>query len=261
MNKNSNTYTFLYATGIVLIVAIALAIAAMGLKDKQEKNIEIEKQQNILAAVNKIGKAAEIEAIYSKYIIEQFVVNGNGERKDGDAFSVDMKEQYDIIKKINSSSSAQDKIDLRNTLSLPVFVFKNDDGAQKYIVSLRGMGLWGAVWGYISLNDDFETIYGAIFDHKGETPGLGAEIRYDSFSSQFIGKTIFENGRFTSIKVVKGGAQPNDKHSIDAISGGTITSRGVEDMLKDCLGEYKSFFEIMKKQSAQTKEQLQEEIL
>jgi len=126
-----------------------LAIAAIGLKDKQEKNIEIEKQQNILAAVNKIGKAAEIEAIYSKYIIEQFVVNGNGERKDDDAFAVNMKEQYDIIKKINSSVSEQDKANLRNTLSLPVFIFKNDRWRAKIYCIVARNGLVGrCLWIY-----------------------------------------------------------------------------------------------------------------
>jgi len=115
MNKNSNTYTFLYATGLVVVVAAALAIAAMSLKDRQQKNIEIEKKQNILASVNKTegvgkadNKAAYIEELYDKYIIEQYVVGADGNRKDGDAFTIDMEAQYDIIKKINASDVTQE---------------------------------------------------------------------------------------------------------------------------------------------------------
>jgi len=251
MNKNSNTYTFLYAIILVVVVATALALAAMGLKDRQQQNIELEKKLNILAAVNKVDSLADaddknalIEQLYEQYIVEQFIVDGEGTRKEGDAFTIDMKEQADIIKEINATDSDDEKTSLRKELNLPVFVCRNDDGALKYIVPLRGMGLWGAIWGYVSFNDDFNTIYGAVFDHKGETPGLGAEISVPKFSAQMIGKQIFKDGQFVSIQIVKGSAPAGDRHSIDAISGGTITSRGVEAMLKDCLNEYRAFFRL-----------------
>jgi len=135
---------------------------------------------------------------------------------------------------------------LQQTLLLPVFVCRNDDGALKYILPVYGAGLWGAIWGYVSFDDDGNTVYGAIFDHKGETPGLGAEIAGPKFAGQFINKHVFERGRFVSIQVIKGGAGVNNLHGVDAISGGTLTSRGVEDMLKDCLSEYKAFLETKK---------------
>jgi Na+-transporting NADH:ubiquinone oxidoreductase subunit C len=247
MNKNSNTYTFLYAAGLVIVVAALLSIAAISLKGPQEKNIEIEKKQSILSSVNKTDGLAEakdknsyIEEEYNKYIIESFVVDGNGEKKEGEAFQIDMKVEYDKIKAILTAE--EDRNTLRENLTLPVFVCKDDDGSLKYIIPVWGVGLWGPIWGYIALNNDFNTIYGAIFDHKGETPGLGAEIATPAFSNQFIGKQIFDGSTLTSIKVIKGGAQKSDKHSVDAISGGTITSRGVKDMLHDCLNEYKAFF-------------------
>jgi Na+-transporting NADH:ubiquinone oxidoreductase subunit C len=250
MNKNSNTYIFLYAAGLVVVVASALAIAAIWLKKPQEKNIAIEKKLNILSTVGKgvidedeiNNKNTYIEKQYDQYIIEDFLIDGNGDKKEGDAFYVNMKEEYDKIKVIKQTSDKEKLSALRSKLNLPVFLYKDDDGHLKYIIPVYGTGLWGALWGYLALNDDLNTVYGAVFDHKGETPGLGAEIATPMFSEQFIGKQIFDGYTLTSIKVVKGGAPKNDLHGVDAISGGTITSRGVEEMLRDCLNEYNAFF-------------------
>ena len=120
----------------------------------------------------------------------------------------------------------------------PIFVLEKD-GKKFYIVPLRGVGLWGPIWGNIAFESDFNTIAGATFDHKGETPGLGAEIATPSFEKEFKGKTIFnEKGEFVSVNVVKGGADPNAPHAVDAVSGGTITSNGVRDMLLNGLDNY-----------------------
>jgi Na+-transporting NADH:ubiquinone oxidoreductase subunit C len=254
MNKNSNTYTFLYAAGLVVVVASALAIAAIGLKEPQEKNIAIEKKLNILSTVGKGLPDVEIqdrdtyiETQYDNYIVESFIVNGNGEKKEGDAFLINMKEEYDKIKVIRQTLDEAQLPALRNSLDLPVFIYKDDDARLKYIIPVYGTGLWGPLWGYVALNDDFNTVYGAIFDHKGETPGLGAEIATQAFAGQFVGKQIFDGHTLTAIKVVKGGAPKADLHGVDAISGGTITSRGVEEMLYDCLHAYEAFFTKNKK--------------
>ncbi|MDR2358846.1 MAG: NADH:ubiquinone reductase (Na(+)-transporting) subunit C [Prevotellaceae bacterium] len=253
MNRNSNTYTFLYAAGLVVVVASALAIASIGLKEPQEKNIAIEKKLNILSTVgkgiasNETDKNTYIEAQYDKYIVESFIVDGNGERKEGDAFHINMKEEYDKIKAIKQTLDEEKRVALRKSLDLPVFIYKDDDARLKCIIPVYGAGLWGPLWGYLALNDDFNTVYGAIFDHKGETPGLGAEIATQAFAGQFVGKQIFEGHTLTAIKIVKGGVPKTDLHGVDAISGGTITSRGVEEMLQDCLNGYNAFFAKNKK--------------
>ena len=126
---------------------------------------------------------------------------------------------------------------------MPLYI-SNIDGSEKYIIPLRGTGLWGPIWGYISLDNDMNTVYGAVFDHKAETPGLGAEINRDFFEKPFNGKRIFDlQGDFVSIAVVKGGAKENDYHAVDGISGGTITSDGVTAMLKERLDKYLPYFE------------------
>ena len=254
MNRNSNTYTFIYASILVIIAAATLATAALVLKKPQEKNIEIEKKLNILASVGKdagLGEAKSkqefVEETYETYIVENFIVDGHGNQQEGDAFIINMADEYNKIKAIITTNDEDKKAKLRAQLQLPVFVCKNDDGDLKYIIPVRGVGLWGPLWGYLSFNDDFNTIFGAVFDHKGETPGLGAEISLKFFADQFIGKKIFSGETLASVKVMKGGAPKGHPHAVDAISGGTITCDGVTAMLEDCLEQYKAFFIKMKK--------------
>ena len=121
-----------------------------------------------------------------------------------------------------------------------MYVCQIDGAGTKYILPVRGKGLWGPIWGYVAMNDDKQTVYGATFGHKGETPGLGAEIEKEFFQVQFKGKKIIKNGQVT-FAVAKGGAAPGDDYAVDAISGGTITSKGVQDMLLDCLDAYSAF--------------------
>lgn len=234
MNTNSNKYTFTYAAIMVIVVAALLSIAAIALKPRQSKNIEIEKKANILTSVHKGQKASEakdkntyIENEYEKYIENSYIVNTKGEKTQGDAFTVDLHKEL--------AKPAEKR-------ALPVFECKEDDGTIKYVLPLRGKGLWGPIWGYLALEADMNTIYGVIFDHKGETPGLGAEIQTAWFQAPFAGKKIFDDsGNLVSIKVEKGGADKNDMHAVDGISGGTITSKGLEKMLIDNLSTYEKF--------------------
>jgi len=244
MNKESNKYIFLYSIALVVLVAAVLAVASNALKPYQQKNIEVEKQQSILRSVQKAAdvkaakdKAQYIVDEYNKYITSSFIVNSLGERIDGDAFAVDLEEEM-----------AKLPFDRK----LPVFVCTDSDSSKKYILPVRGTGLWGPLWGYVALKDDYNTIFGVVFDHKSETPGLGAEIATHKFQSQFAGKQIFDGTTFTSIQVVKGGGTQGKLHEVDAISGGTITSKGLEEMLKSTLGEYLNFFEGAKWQKERT---------
>ncbi len=226
MDRNGNVYTFIYASVMVILVAAILSIAALNLKPYQQRNIEIEKKQNILASVNIPTTAQDAEQVYSEKIVNSYVVNSKGEKIEGEAFSVDLKKER------------AKPVDQRE---LPVFECQID-GTVKYILPMYGAGLWGPIWGYVSLNDDMNTIYGATFDHQGETPGLGAEISTKGFQSQFNGKTIFgTDGGFLSITVAKSNETAPAEHKVDAISGGTITSKGLQKMLLDDLGAYKDF--------------------
>ena len=233
MDINKNSYTVVFASIMVIIVAAALAYAAIGLKPFQDSNIVLEKKQNILNSVGITIDRENAEAKYSEYIKSEIVLNNKGEEVEGSAFDIDLSKEM--------------KKDV-NTQLLPLFI-SQIDGATSYIIPLRGKGLWGPIWGFIALKDDLTTVYGAVFDHKGETPGLGAEINQPFFQEPFAGKTIFEGLNFTSIKVVKVGYSKGDMHAVDGISGGTITSDGVTDMLSERLSMYLAYFEKIKAKS------------
>lgn len=227
MNKQGNTYTFLYASIMVIVVAAVLAFVSETLKPMQNKNVEVAKKIDILKSVGIESDAKTAEDLYAKSIITTKVINMTGEEVSGvEAFTVDLAKE---LKK-----APEDR-------NYPLYVCKTTDG-EKMIIPLRGVGLWGPVWGYISLDSDGNTVYGAVFDHKGETPGLGAEISKEFFQIPFKGKTIFDtSGTFTSIQVLKGTNSAGNPHAVDAISGGTITSNGVSDMLDECLRGYEKY--------------------
>jgi len=214
---------------MVVFVALFLSLAALQLKPFQDKNIEVEKKQNILASIHINSTPQNAVELYAKYITSSFVVNNKGEKlEEIDAFPIELK---------NELAKAADQ------RSLPVYVGTLDDGTYTYVTPLRGKGLWGPIWGFISFKPDLNTVYGAVFDHQGETPGLGAEIKEEFFQKPFVGKQIFvDTTNFVSIKVIKGGNTADNIHAVDAISGGTITSKGLEAMLDSCLIQYKPYF-------------------
>lgn len=239
MNTNGNLYTFIYASVLVIVVAAALSFTALKLQPIQEMNVKNEKMQNILASVHINASRDNAHQVFEKYITRSFVVNAKGEEVQGKkAFDVNLKQEY------------KKKLEDRE---LPLYEASLDDGSKKLIIPLRGKGLWGPIWGYLALNEDYNTVYGAVFDHKGETPGLGAEISKKEFQEPFAGKTIYGNDKLVGITVYKGGKEAAktpeeyEQHGVDAISGGTITSKGLEKMIWDCLKSYEVYLNNNKK--------------
>lgn len=234
MNKQGNAYTILYASVMVIIVAALLAVISVSLKPMQQANIEIDKKKQILSSVNIEAATNNAVELYSKYITDSYVVDAQGAKIDGvDAFVVDVAAQ---VKKENAERQ------------LPVFVATLDNGDLKYILPLYGAGLWGPIWGYIAVDADGNTIYGSYYAHQGETPGLGAEIEKPDFQKQFVGKHLFVEGVMKPVDVMKVGQKPTDgSEYVDAVSGGTITSKGVQDMIDNSLLPYDAFLKSLVK--------------
>lgn len=230
MNKQSNIYTIIYIIVLVTVVGTGLAATSLALRPRQQENINADKMAQILAAALVTPEKGNVVADFGRHVTEQFVVNESGQRVEGvTAFDVD------VAKQVKLSPDRRE---------LPVYVCTGADGSSKYVVPVYGSGLWGPIWGYVAFDGDGSTIYGAYFAHQGETPGLGAEIEKPAFSSQFEGKQVWKDGRFLPIAVVKAGMQPlNGEDYVDGISGGTITSKGVSDMLANCLMPYKKFLQ------------------
>ncbi len=253
MNTNNNLYTIVYATLMVVATAAILAFVSMALKERQQKNIDMETQLSILSAVSLAAdansaddKIAYVQNEYDKYIKNSYLVNYKGETVPGDAFTVSLKSQYDLMKQI-ASAPEQEQEALKARLQLPVFECTMDNGEKVYIVACYGTGLWGPIWGYIGLKSDFNTIYGAMFAHKGETPGLGAEIATPAFCAQFKDKSLFDGNTFTSIAIVKGGAEEGNPHEVDAVSGGTITSKALDASIRQWFEYYVPYLQLSAK--------------
>ena len=237
INKQSNVYTIVYITVMVIVVGAVLAFTSMALKERQQENAQADKKSQILQAVHIPTSRASVIADFEKYITGQIVVNDKGEQVEGeDAFTVDV--------------AAQAKLPASERL-LPVYVCDLPEAGIKYILPLSGMGLWGPIWGYVAFDADGSTVYGAFFDHQGETPGLGAEITKPAFTGQFPGRKVFKGENFYPIDVVKAGQKPlnPDIDYVDGISGGTITSKGVAAMFDNCLSPYRAWLEKIGKSS------------
>ncbi|MBR5399714.1 MAG: NADH:ubiquinone reductase (Na(+)-transporting) subunit C [Bacteroidales bacterium] len=257
MDTNKNTYTVIYTIVMVAIVATILALVSMGLKDKQQTNIKVEKQMNILgcAGLAKDAKTVKdrntyVQDEFKKYITEAMVVNSDGEILKSetenldvsDAFKVSTADQFDVIRKMEGIQDEAERQKLAKQIQLPVFVCQTPEGGKNYILSGYGAGLWGPIWTYIAVKEDGK-IAGALFDHASETPGLGGEIVTDKFRSQFTDKAILENGEIIPITVVKGGAANAANNEINAISGATITSTAVQKMISNWMDLYKPFLQ------------------
>lgn len=230
MNRQSNLYTIIYSTVLVLVVGVVLSVVYQALRPKQLENIADDTKRQILASARITPQNGEtISSLFDEYITSSFIVNSQGIKVDGS------QNPFDVNVSLESKKPADERL-------LPVFECNTADGI-KYIVPVYGAGLWGPIWGYVAFDNNGDTIYGAYFAHQGETPGLGAEIEKPAFSSQFDGKNIFSSsGDFTSIAVVKTGKEPSDMAYVHAVSGGTITSQGVQKMLYDSLLPYTAFF-------------------
>ncbi len=225
MNTNSNTYTIVYASVMVVIVAFLLAFISNSLKSKQDENIRLDKMKQILSAINVDSKGQDVQALYTQYVKEAEILNVNGD-------VVSTTGGFDINLAAEMSKPVAER-------QLPLYICEVN-GQTKYVIPLSGAGLWGPIWGYVGLDDDKDTVFGIFFSHASETPGLGAEITTEKFKSEFFGKKVMKNGE-VALAVEKFGKVTDPAYQVDGISGGTITSVGVSNMIKDCMSLYDKF--------------------
>ncbi len=232
MNTDSNKHTYLFAAIMVITVAFVLSFTSESLKELKADNIKKEKMQNILFAAGINVSRDESEELYTQYIIEELSLTNNGDIDNSvSAFNINLA--LEIKKDINNQR-------------FPLYVANIDDN-RYYIIPLRGNGLWNAIWGYMALKEDVNTIKGVSFGHQAETAGLGAEITEDWFTNSFVDEKILnDNGDFVGVYVTKTNNDPEntDKNDneVDAISGATITGDGVADMIKERLENYLPYF-------------------
>jgi Na+-transporting NADH:ubiquinone oxidoreductase subunit C len=265
LDKNSNGFTFGFSAILVIVVGTILATLAVVLKEPQQANLRQEKMKAILMATGVMSAdddMADAPAIFEKTISKRFVVSGiDGSIKseesgaiDGankmDAFNIALQKEYSAKVKPIKAIYKKDPVTMvakikELDLDWPIYVAEVN-GEILYVIPMEGTGLWGPIWGYVTLASDMNTIKGVTLAHKGETPGLGAEIATPKFQDQYIGKTINENGKYVSINVLKGGGGKGNPHAVDGITGGTITSVAVGEMFYRSLDLYVPYFKSVK---------------
>ena len=242
LNTEKNTYTLLFAVGLVVIVGTLLAAIDSSLKDKIRINKILEKQQNILYAIginenegNSVNfiAADKAEQEFNKYITKQIYIQGDQVIEDDKAYLIDVKKQKALAK------------DPSHKRNLPLFI-ANKDGRNLYVAPIRGKGLWDAIWAYVSVDENM-IIRGIYFDHKAETPGLGANIKQRFFMDDFIGESLLDiQGNFKGVTVSKTNLDPKNEdkydNEVDAIAGSTITGDGVTAMIRSDLSLYQPYF-------------------
>ena len=242
INTEKNTYTLLFAIGLVVVVGTLLAAIDSSLKDKIRINKILEKQQNILYAIginenegNSVNfiAADKAEEEFNKYVTKQIYIQGDEVIEDDKAYLIDVKKQKALAK------------DPSYMRKLPLFIAEKD-GRILYVAPIRGKGLWDAIWAYVSVDEDM-VIRGIYFDHKAETPGLGANIKQRFFMDDFIGESLLDSqGNFKGVTVSKTNLDPKNEdkydNEVDAIAGSTITGDGVTAMIRSDLSLYQPYF-------------------
>ena len=247
INTDKNSYTIIFAIIMVVVVGSLLAGFASGLKPMIKANEKFEKQQNILYAMNVNDNEGDsdvvfigtdrVEAEFNKYITKQLVIEGSNVEEDDKAYLIDLKKEETKAK------------DPSYTRRLPLFVGEKE-GKEIYVIPVRGKGLWDAIWGFVAV-DKSMTVQGVYFDHKAETPGLGAEIKQRYFMDDFSGESFLNDGAFDGIKVAKGNNDPLNQdttdNEVDALAGATITGDGVSAMLRKDIKMYVPYFKTLNK--------------
>ncbi|MDB2606549.1 Na(+)-translocating NADH-quinone reductase subunit C [Zobellia sp.] len=245
VQTDKNSYTVIFAAVMVVIVGSILAFTSSSLEGKIAENQRFEKQQNILYAMGVNDNVDEanvnfiptdkVQDVFKTYIKEQLVIDGDKITEDDEAYLIDMKKQIAIAEKGGKPK-------------LPLMIGEKD-GKKFYIIPLYGKGLWDAIWGFITL-DDKMVVEGVYFDHKGETPGLGANLNQRYFMDDFTGETILKGNDYAGVKAAKGNNDPLNKdkedNKVDALAGATITSNGINAMIKESIELYKDYLQTIR---------------
>lgn len=235
MQRSANSYIILYAVALTVISGAVLALTAEGLRPLKYKNEELDRKKSVLGASFDLTQIDNVATFFDNRV-NAFVINFQGEKVDMPVKDVVVAKQYKY--------QPEDRL-------YPVYEIKSEDGSkvESVVLPVYGFGLWDNIWGFVALEDDLNTIKGVVFQHAGETPGLGARIASDEIQNRYKGKKIFDAGKLVSVTMLKGEGNEdiNAQHEVDGMSGATITAVGLNNMLEKYFSYYKNYIQANKK--------------
>ena len=247
----SSSFIILFISVLTAVVALVLSVLHTGLKELHDENEAIFNKKSVLFAIQEelgadvaVMKMSneEINGIFEKSIEQKVLDNAGRELKKEEVESAGYP--GGLAEHVDLSKEKKKPIGKR---LLPLYIYHGTGEKTLYIMPLKGNGLWDEVSGNIAISDDMNTIVGTSFDHVGETPGMGAEIKDNPrFRLSFVGKKLYDqNGEYRSVQLVKGGAR-DPIHEVDGITAATLTGDGLNDMLKDGIRSYEPYFKTIK---------------
>lgn len=252
-NNDSIKKTITVTVLLCIVCSVIVSAAAVLLRPTQVANKSLDFKRNILAAADLLEEGKSVEAIFNERVIAKVVDLKTGKFTDEvDPATYDQRRASKDADLSTNLSDAEDiaKISRRENFSV-VYLVKDQDKLQKIIVPIKGYGLWSTLYGFLALQADATTVVGLVFYEHAETPGLGGEVDNPVWKAQWIGKEVYDASGDVALRVEKGSVDPNSsqaKYHVDALSGATLTSRGVDNLIHFWLGEdgYKSFLTHLK---------------
>jgi Na+-transporting NADH:ubiquinone oxidoreductase subunit C len=241
-NNDSIKKTLFVVIALSLVCSIIVSVAAVGLRDKQKTNILLDKQTKILQVSGVDMSSGGIQDLYAQAIEPRLVNFDTGEfvEKTPQGLTAQQYDQRAATKDQSQSIklAAEDdnaKIIRRANIGL-IYLVKQEGKISRLILPFNGNGLWSMMYAFVAIETDGNTVDDIIYYEQGETPGLGGEVENPAWRAKFTGKTLFDENHQPAIKIVKGGAPADSLHGVDALSGATLTSAGVQNTFNFWLG-------------------------
>jgi len=259
MSNDSTKKTIQVALGVCLVCSVLVSTAAVELKPIQDENKQLDKIKNILIAGNLYEDGIDIKNTYEKNIEPVMINLESGDKVEKNKFDDKLNLEDFDIKTMAANDTYGHSISAKNDVAnikrkpndMVIYIVKSGEKVEKFILPVYGSGLWSTMYGFLAFDSNFETVRGITFYEQGETPGLGGEIENPKWQKIWDGKKVFDKDGNLKLEVIKGKvdeASKDAKYQIDGLSGSTLTTRGVDNMVKYWLSEngYGPFIEKMK---------------
>ncbi len=237
-NNDSIKKTLFVVIALSLVCSVVVSAAAVLLRDRQQANVILDKQKNIVAVAGLEDKQGSVPELFEQYIEARLVDFDSGNFVEGDTQQYDQRKAAKDPQQSVRLSKDQDDAKIRRRANTGlVYLVKDGGHVSKVILPMHGNGLWSVMYAFVAVETDGNTVSGITYYEHGETPGLGGEIENPRWRAKFVGKKLFDTDGKPALKVYKGVAPEGREHGVDGLSGATLTANGVQYTFDFWLGE------------------------